>query len=97
MAVVPLGDYAVEHPAQAYLIIEIAESSLATDRGKKLRLYARCGVPEYWIVNLAERCIEVHTEPQGDSYGRVEICQHGQALRLGAFPDVEVRVADVLK
>ena len=95
LAVVPLGDYDTAHPAEAYLIIEVAESSLAIDRGKKLRLYARCGVPEYWIVNLAERCIEVHTEPQGDSYGRVEIYEHGQAIRVGAFPDVEVRVADV--
>jgi Uma2 family endonuclease len=97
LAVVPVGDYDTEHPAQAHLIIEVAESSLATDRGKKLRLYARCGVPEYWIVNVAERCIEVHTVPQGDSYDRVETYGHGQAIRVGAFRDVEVRVANVLK
>src|SRR5450432_3867156 len=56
LAVVPLGDYDVEHPAEADLIIEVAESSLAIDRGKKLRLYAACAVPEYWIVNLVDRC-----------------------------------------
>ena len=97
MAVVPLGDYDTAHPTQAYLIIEVAESSLATDRGKKLRLYAACGVPEYWIVNLVDRCIEVHTSLAAGGYARVETFVHGQSIRLSAFPDVELRVADVLE
>src|SRR3954469_19367427 len=46
-AVVPLGEYDTDHPHEAYLIIEVADSSLDIDRGKKLRVYANCGVPEY--------------------------------------------------
>jgi Uma2 family endonuclease len=97
LTVAPVGDYDTDHPHQAYLIIEVAESSLATDRGRKLRLYARCNIPEYWIVNLADRCIEVYTEVSGDAYARLEKYERGQAVRLGAFNDVEVRVSDVMK
>lgn len=41
-SVVPAGDDDTDHPSEAHLIIEVAESSLAMDRGKKLRLYANC-------------------------------------------------------
>jgi Uma2 family endonuclease len=97
LTVVPAVDYDTDHPHQAYLIIEVADSSLATDRGRKLHLYARCNIPEYWIVNLAERCIEVYTEVSGDAYAKLGKYEHGQVVRLSAFNDVEVRVSDVMK
>ena len=53
------------------LIIEVADSSLDSDRGAKLQVYASSGVPEYWIVNPRERCIEVHTAPMGRAYTSV--------------------------
>ena len=96
-AVVPPGDYDLDHPSEAYLIVEVSESSLAFDRGKKLRLYASCAVPEYWIVNLPERCIEVYTGPSPGAYARVERYERGQSIRLVAFPDLAFAVADVLK
>jgi len=86
-----------EQANQALLIIEVAESSLAIDRGRKRRLYANCNVPEYWIVNLPEHCIEVYTLPEPNGYARVERYEPGQAIRLGAFSDVEVRVSAVMK
>ena len=51
LALVARADYGSAHPERAYLIVEVAESSLARDRGVKLRIYADCGVPEYWIVD----------------------------------------------
>ena len=96
-AVVPQSDYDADHPSQAYLVIEVAESSLAMDRGKKLRLYASCAIPEYWVVNLPERCIEVFTEPMPGAYGNVERFERGQQIRLVAFPEVSFAVSDVLK
>src|SRR6478609_9744192 len=96
-AVVPAGDYDLDHPSEAYLIIEVAESSLAKDRGKKLRLYASCAIPEYWVVNLPERCIEVYTEPSPGAYARVERFERGQSIGLVAFPDLAFAVSDVLK
>jgi len=96
VAIVPRNDYATAHPDRAYLIIEVADSSLDRDRDVKLRLYALSGVPEYWIVNLRERCIEVHTAPSAHGYGCLTRVEYGQSLHPERFPDVEVRVADVL-
>jgi len=97
IAIVPSGDYDTDHPERAYLIIEVAESSLSIDRGVKKRLYARCGVPEYWIVNVADRVIEVYTEPADDTYVKVDRYERGQSVRFIQFADVEVRVGDVMK
>lgn len=97
VAVVPPGDYDEAHPSAAWLIIEVAASSLTLDRGIKARLYAESCVPEYWVVNLPDRLIEVHSEPVGGAYTRVTPFRPGEAIRLGRFPDVEVPVASVLR
>lgn len=47
------------------LVVEIADSTLERDRTLKKRLYARAGIPQYWLVDLLELCIEVYTEPTG--------------------------------
>ncbi len=97
IVVAPRRDYDAAHPDEAYLIVEVSDSSLAQDRGKKHGIYADCGIPEYWIVNLVHRCIEVHTEPVAGRYQRVMSYEAGQAIRLVRFPDVQVRVTDVIK
>ena len=56
-------DYLTGHPSQPVLLVEVAEASLAFDREHKGSLYARAHVPDYWIVNLADRVIEVHRDP----------------------------------
>jgi hypothetical protein len=45
--------------------VEVADSSLRRDRDLKKRIYARAAIPSYWIVNLADRRIEVYTAPSG--------------------------------
>ncbi|HYQ03879.1 MAG TPA: Uma2 family endonuclease [Polyangiaceae bacterium] len=97
LLVAPRGDYLADHPGEAHLIIEVAESSLTKDRGRKLRMYASCGVPEYWVVNLVERCIEVYRDPQGSGYARMDRYERGQSIQLLAFNDVSIAVSDVLK
>jgi Uma2 family endonuclease len=58
-------DYLDRHPGASdiALIIEVADSTLERDRTIKQRLYARAGIPIYWIINLPEQQIEVYTEP----------------------------------
>lgn len=65
VAVVPGSpdDYRQSHPTTALLVIEIADTSLQYDRTTKMSLYASAGIPEYWIVNLVERRLEVYREP----------------------------------
>jgi Uma2 family endonuclease len=97
VVVAPFAEYDTAHPDQAHLIIEVSESSLAVDRGVKRRLYAACRVPEYWIVNLVERHIEVYSEPADGEYAKLERRGGDRTLHPVRFPDVGVHVRDVLK
>ena len=60
--------YKQGHPAPAdiAIAIEVSDSSLDSDRADKCRIYARAGIPVYWIVNLVDNQIEVYTSPIGD-------------------------------
>ncbi len=60
-----------DHPTEALLLVEVADSSLSFDRIKKARLYGRAGFPEYWIVNLRERSLIVHKQPYENGYQEV--------------------------
>jgi Uma2 family endonuclease len=93
--VVAPGDYLEAPPDRAFLVVEVADSSLKRDR-EKAALYAAAAVPDYWIVNLVDEVVEVHREPRGQGYGTTSRCGRGDVLRLVSFPDVEVRVSDVL-
>lgn len=71
LAVVPgePADYRNEHPRTALLVVEVSDSTLPLDRDRKRAIYARAGISEYWIVNLADRCLEVYRDPApGGSY-----------------------------
>jgi Uma2 family endonuclease len=58
-----IRDFATSHPTTALLVVEVADSTLAFDRLTKDSLYAAAGIPRYWIVNLADRIVEVHADP----------------------------------
>ncbi len=76
--------FALRHlaPAEVGLAIEVSDSSLTRDRIDKARVYARAGIVEYWIANLVDRQIEVHTLPVGDGYTNVQNYTAGQSLPL---------------
>ncbi|MEQ8456479.1 MAG: Uma2 family endonuclease [Sandaracinaceae bacterium] len=97
LAVIPPGDYDDAHPSVAWLVIEVAESSLSYDRLTKAPLYAAMGVPEYWIVNVREAAIEVHRQPEGDRYARVTSHGRGETITLERFADASIDVDDVLR
>ena len=98
VAIVPRKRYDDAHPSKAFFLIEVADTSLATDRGTKAKLYAESEVPEYWVVNVRDRIIEVYTEIADGTYQHVETHHPGAGarIRLTAFPDVEIAVSDVL-
>jgi Uma2 family endonuclease len=82
-------------PGEARLIIEVAASSLAYDRGLKARLYARHGVAEFWVVDANERTTWVHTGPSGD--GWTSIIERGpkDALTTRSLPGFSVRLGEI--
>lgn len=84
-----------EHPSEVLLVIEIADSSLRIDRGLKRTIYAEAGVPEYWIVDVNQLTVEVHTQPDGGRYGSVETLRDGDVLRPTLLPEVVIRIADI--
>jgi Uma2 family endonuclease len=87
---------ALPGPESVLLAIEVAETSLPYDRGIKLRLYARAGVPEVWLVDLVRNQVEVHREPTPEGYSREEIVSGGDRLVPMALPDVSLSPADLL-
>ena len=96
-------DYASTHPTTALLVVEISESTLAFDRGEKASLYASAGIPEYWIVNLLDRRLEVYRDPvpmPGQPYGYgYRNCTHyfaADGVATLAAPQEAIKVADLL-
>lgn len=91
-------DYADALPtaADVLLVIEVADRSLAFDREVKLSLYARHGVPEVWLVDLAERSVAVHRDPSGESYRESRIASEGDRLTVEALPGLQLRIDEIL-
>jgi len=93
-------DYLNAHPtaADVSLVVEVAESSLAFDRTTKRTLYAEAGIPAYWIVNLVDNVVEVHTAPAGGDYTAVQAFAPGDEvpLVLGGVEVARVPVAELL-
>jgi Uma2 family endonuclease len=85
-----------EHPHTALLVVEVSDSTLALDRTRKQRIYARNAIPEYWILNLAEAALEVHRNPQGDAYAARSILEPGDPVAPLACPGHSIPVADLL-
>lgn len=96
VAVYPPRTYGRGHPDNALLIIEVADSSLRQDRGIKSEIYAEAGVPEYWIVDLVHRAVEVQTAPAHGHYTRMETYRRGQHIALVAFPDLVLATDEFL-
>lgn len=89
-------DYWHAHPRTALLIVEVAYSSLDHDQERKRHLYARNGLPEYWILNLQERQLEVYREPQGEEYLSKMILRAGDVVSPLAYADASIPIVDLL-
>lgn len=56
-------DFRVHHPSTAVLLVEVADASIQFDRTRKLAMYARAGIPEYWILDINDSSLEVNRDP----------------------------------
>ena len=96
-------DYSRAHPSRAVLMVEVANSSLASDRHRKNSLYARAGLLDYWILNLPERLLEIYREPVADPaapfgwrYARVEVFDAAARVTPLALTEARLAVASFL-
>jgi Uma2 family endonuclease len=79
-------------PEHLFVVIEVADSSLIDDRKDRTVLYSRYGIPEYWIVNLPDRTVEVYTDPKTPRRG---VCAYRTRTDYGPGQEVPVVIAGV--
>jgi Uma2 family endonuclease len=83
-------------PGDVLLLIEVSDTTLSYDRGVKLPLYARAGIPEVWVVDLASEIVERHTDPSGDGYRHVEQARRGGKIESATLPELALNIDAVL-
>jgi Uma2 family endonuclease len=83
-------------PADLCLVVEVSVTTLSSDRKRKLPMYAKFAIPEVWIVNLANRQVEVYRDPRDTHYATTRIYARGDALELSFAPGKTINVADIL-
>lgn len=91
-------DYADRRPepADVHLAIAVAYSSLAFDIGRKMRLYSRASIAEYWVVDLEAEQLAVFRDPGPESYGTLVRFDRGESITMLAFPHVRFAVENLL-
>lgn len=89
-------DYRDAHPDCALLLCEISDTTLADDRGPKLRAYARAGIPEYWILDLVGGTLEVCRGPVHDGYAERELMSADSSVAPDDRPRRTLLVKDLL-
>jgi Uma2 family endonuclease len=89
--------YADAHPtAEAVLlVIEVADTSLATDLEVKVPLYAAHGVREVWLVDLEHRCVLTYRDPAGDRYRDAQVCQPDDFLPIASLPGLQIPASEL--
>jgi Uma2 family endonuclease len=91
-------DYVDGRPVAAELVVEVSDTTLGFDRVQKAALYAGAGVPEYWILNLPDRCLEVHRKPDPATgqYQEITRCTETDAVSPLSAPSAAIAVHDLL-
>ncbi|MGH9106256.1 MAG: Uma2 family endonuclease [Acidimicrobiales bacterium] len=95
----PRDDFYRDHkpgPGEVYLVIEVADSSLAYDRGAKALAYARAGVPEYWVADLGADQVHVLRGPSPNGFGETSTVGPGGTITPGRLPGVAVPASAAL-
>jgi Uma2 family endonuclease len=95
---IPRADYYTSsHPAarDVYLVVEVSDTTLAFDLRTKVPLYARCGIPEVWVVDVNERAIHVFRDPGATGYGASITLRPGQSVACLAVPEATLEVGEL--
>lgn len=82
--------------ADTLLVIEVADTTLRFDRGVKLPLYARHGIPEVWIIDLENGFVRFFRQPEGDRYADITATETPGATPVQALPGIEIDLSGVL-
>ncbi len=93
----PTTIYRQHHPfpQDIYLLIEVSNRTLKKDLEAKIVTYARNGIAEYWVIDLKNKKLIVHTQPQNSIYSQTVEYRSGN-ITSQAFPDVEINLSKLL-
>ncbi|HLH17046.1 MAG TPA: Uma2 family endonuclease [Bryobacteraceae bacterium] len=81
-------------PEHLKLVIEVSDTTVAFDLTTKARLYARAGIRDYWVLDIARRRMTVHRDPQMGCYTSVAAYGAEESVAPLAAPESQLRVAD---
>lgn len=90
--------YADEHPSPAdvFLVVEVADTSVGYDREEKVPLYARAGIAEVWLIDLIQETITLYAEPNRGQYRQMREAKRGQAVISPKFRELTLEVDTIL-
>jgi len=94
----PRSDAYRRHPrgADILLVVEVADSTLVYDRDIKMPLYARAGIPEAWVIDLAADRIDVYRDPVAGQYASSRTASRGDVLTPLQLANVALAVGEIL-
>lgn len=81
------------NPRTALLAVELADSSLGWDLGRKARIYAQFGIPELWVIEARSRLCHVHRQPGLEGYGEIVQLPESETLRSSAISGLSVTLS----
>jgi Uma2 family endonuclease len=92
-------EYKTRHPqaSDVLLLIEIADTSLRYDREVKVPLYARHGIAEIWIIDVARQELVRYRDNRGDGYAERDVLGRDATVAPAALPQVRIALDRVLE
>lgn len=87
-------EYSIAHPTpqDLVLIVEVADTTLRFDLGTKALLYARCGVPEYWVADVVARRVHIYSGPSQQGYTEIKVSSANELATVAPHSDSTVAV-----
>jgi Uma2 family endonuclease len=91
-------DYADRHPqpADIYLVVEVASSTLKQDCEIKDKLYAKASIADYWVIDIPNHQVHIFRDPTSTGYTSHLILTAPQTISSLAFPDIAIAIASIL-
>lgn len=91
-----IRDFVGHHPRTAVLVVEVSETTLRYDKERRGAAYARNAIPEYWVLNLKDRVLEVYREPDYDLYADRKVLTANDFISPLSAPESRIVVAELL-
>lgn len=89
-----ITDYENPHPTHAELVVEVSLTTLSEDRSMAF-VYAKSGIPEYWLFNLNNNTVEVYTKPMQHRYSEMKTYSNTDILTLTSLPEIKIELSSI--